>query len=58
MEPYKDYEDEASEKATPVDRNMSPTWSDVMKKWNHPPAGSCTCGCGGGWSSTDTSLIE
>ena len=36
----------------------APTFDKQFNKWNHPPANSCTCGCGGGWSTSPDSLIE
>ena len=36
----------------------APTWDAQFKKWNHPPGNSCTCGCGGGWSTSEKSLIK
>jgi len=40
----------------PVERNESPKWSDVMSKWSHPVLGRCTCGCNGGWSSSEKGI--
>lgn len=36
----------------------APVLDTKFNKWNHPPANSCTCGCGGGWSTSPDSLIE
>lgn len=36
----------------------APVLDTQFKLWNHPPGNSCTCGCGGGWSTSEKSLIK
>jgi len=56
-----DVEDEGEGEGVSYDapepeRSLPPTYSSNMKKWNHPIGGSCTCGCNGGWSSSEKGI--